>query len=51
MVDHTSRDGCMIQLLTLFAFIVVDTDGMVKVLSDKTTDRMLGVHIVGSVNY
>ena len=51
MVDHTSRDGCMIQLLMLFAFIVVDTDGMVKVLSDKTTDRMLGVHIIGSVNY
>lgn len=26
-----------------------DTDGMVKVLADKTTDRILGVHIIGSV--
>eukprot|EP00359_Climacostomum_virens_P010229 CAMPEP_0204915172 /NCGR_PEP_ID=MMETSP1397-20131031/13194_1 /ASSEMBLY_ACC=CAM_ASM_000891 /TAXON_ID=49980 /ORGANISM="Climacostomum Climacostomum virens, Strain Stock W-24" /LENGTH=465 /DNA_ID=CAMNT_0052087093 /DNA_START=248 /DNA_END=1644 /DNA_ORIENTATION=+ len=25
-----------------------DTDGSVKVLADKTTDRLLGVHIVGS---
>ncbi|KAK7488608.1 hypothetical protein BaRGS_00020225 [Batillaria attramentaria] len=26
-----------------------DTDGMVKVLGDKQTDRLLGAHIVGSV--
>lgn len=26
-----------------------DTDGFVKVLADKTTDRILGVHMVGSV--
>ncbi|XP_065901267.1 dihydrolipoyl dehydrogenase, mitochondrial-like isoform X2 [Dysidea avara] len=25
-----------------------DTDGMVKVLSDKTSDRLLGVHIIGA---
>ena len=28
-----------------------DTDGMVKVLSDSKTDRILGVHIVGSVSH
>ncbi len=27
-----------------------DTDGMVKVLSDAKTDRILGVHIIGSVS-
>jgi dihydrolipoamide dehydrogenase len=26
-----------------------DTDGLVKILADKTTDRVLGVHIVGPV--
>jgi len=25
-----------------------DTDGMVKILSDKTTDKILGIHIIGS---
>ena len=30
---------------------VADTDGMVKVLSDSKTDRILGVHIIGSVSY
>ena len=29
---------------------LVDTDGFVKVLSDKKTDRMLGVHMIGSVS-
>jgi len=28
-----------------------DTDGFVKVLGDKTTDRILGVHFIGSVSY
>ncbi|XP_070558884.1 dihydrolipoyl dehydrogenase, mitochondrial-like [Ptychodera flava] len=28
---------------------IADTDGLVKILSDKETDRMLGVHIIGSV--
>ena len=27
-----------------------DTDGLVKVLSDAKTDRVLGVHIIGSVS-
>lgn len=27
-----------------------DTDGMVKILSHKDTDRMLGAHILGSVS-
>lgn len=27
-----------------------DTDGLVKILSHKETDRMLGAHIVGSVS-
>lgn len=26
-----------------------DTDGFVKVLADKETDRLLGVHIIGPV--
>ena len=30
---------------------VADTDGLVKVLSDAKTDRILGVHIVGSVSW
>ena len=28
-----------------------DTDGFVKVLSDAKTDRVLGVHIIGSVSH
>ena len=28
---------------------VGETDGMVKVLSDKATDRLLGAHIIGTV--
>ena len=28
---------------------VDDTDGFVKVLGDKATDRMLGTHFIGSV--
>ena len=27
-----------------------DTDGFVKILGDKKTDRLLGAHIVGSVS-
>ena len=27
-----------------------ETDGMVKVLSDKKSDRLLGAHIIGSVS-
>ena len=27
-----------------------DTDGFVKVLGDKKTDRILGVHFIGSVS-
>lgn len=30
--------------------LIADTDGMVKVLSDAKTDRILGVHIIGSVS-
>ena len=29
---------------------VGETDGMVKILSDKNTDRLLGAHIIGSVS-
>ena len=29
---------------------VVDTDGFVKVLSDADTDRILGIHMIGSVS-
>lgn len=28
--------------------MAADTDGMVKVLSEKTLDRLLGVHIMGA---
>ena len=28
---------------------VGETDGLVKILSDKNTDRMLGAHIIGTV--
>ena len=31
--------------------LVADTDGLVKVISDAKTDRILGVHIVGSVSH
>lgn len=27
----------------------LETDGFVKVLADKNTDRLLGVHMIGSV--
>ena len=27
----------------------MDTDGLVKVIADKETDRLLGIHIVSSV--
>ena len=29
---------------------VGETDGMVKILSDKNTDRLLGAHFIGSVS-
>ena len=29
---------------------VGETDGMVKILSDKNTDRLLGAHIIGTVS-
>ena len=28
-----------------------DTDGFVKVLADKKTDRLMGAHIMGPVSY
>lgn len=28
-----------------------DTDGFVKVLADKATDRILGTHLIGPVNF
>ena len=28
----------------------VDTDGFIKVLSDANTDRILGIHMIGSVS-
>ena len=30
--------------------ISAETDGFVKILSDKKTDRMLGAHMIGSVS-
>ena len=30
---------------------VGETDGMVKVLGDKKTDRLLGAHIIGPVSW
>lgn len=31
-----------------FICCLVDTDGFVKILAEKDTDRLLGVHIIGS---
>lgn len=31
-------------------WVVEDSEGMVKVISDAKTDRMLGCHIIGSVS-
>ena len=28
-----------------------DTDGLVKILADKETDKILGAHIIGSVSF
>ena len=39
------------QLYCMYDTILpADTDGLVKVLSDAKTDRILGVHIVGTVS-
>ena len=41
----------MVTMVTvLVVAMVADTDGMVKVLSEKTSDRLLGVHIIGAVS-
>ena len=41
----------MVTMVTvLVVAMVADTDGIVKVLSDKTSDRLLGVHIIGAVS-
>ena len=34
----------------LWCCVAVDTDGFVKVLSDAKTDRILGIHMIGSVS-
>lgn len=39
----------MMLLLVLF-HVTADTDGFIKVLSDATTDRILGIHMIGSVS-
>lgn len=36
--------------MVMMVAMVADTDGMVKVLSEKTSDRLLGVHIMGAVS-
>ena len=40
----------MVTMVTVLVTMVADTDGMVKVLSEKTSDRLLGVHIIGAVS-
>jgi len=42
--------GVIMVTVVMVIAVVADTDGMVKVLSDKTSDRLLGVHIIGSVS-
>lgn len=41
---------CVCVFIMCFIIIAADTDGFVKILSDKKTDRMLGAHIIGSVS-
>jgi hypothetical protein len=41
----------MFQLLLIELTCADDADGMVKVLSDAKTDRMLGCHIIGPVSW
>ena len=41
--------ACLLSVVTSLP-CVADTDGFVKVLSDAQTDRVLGVHIIGSVS-
>ena len=36
--------------MVMMVAMAADTDGMVKVLSEKTSDRLLGVHIMGAVS-
>ena len=31
-----------------FIYVLVDSEGFVKILTEKETDKMLGVHIIGS---
>ena len=40
--------ACRIFHSTLFILQVDQADGFVKILSDKTTDRILGAHIIGA---
>ena len=42
---------CVYVCVCVLPIYAADTDGMVKVLSDSKTDRILGIHIVGSVSY
>ena len=42
---------CLFTCLFVYLFVfVADTDGFVKVLSDADTDRILGIHMIGSVS-
>jgi pyruvate/2-oxoglutarate dehydrogenase complex dihydrolipoamide dehydrogenase (E3) component len=34
-------------IMIIFFLLLDDTEGFIKILSDKKTDRMLGVHIIG----
>ena len=39
-----------IELCASVCVCTVDTDGFIKVLSDANTDRILGIHMIGSVS-
>ena len=43
--------SCDISCDLMMTSLAADTDGLVKIISDKKTDRMLGAHIVGSVSF
>ena len=50
-VDLFQNRFCILNVrFQFFPVLAVDTDGFVKVLSASQTDRILGIHMIGSVS-
>ena len=49
-VDVCCERWICTSFFVLWCCVAVDTDGFVKVLSDAKTDRILGIHMIGSVS-